>query len=116
VDETGTSINGKQQWSWVWQNEKLTYVTSGRSRKKEKFTPVMPQGMSKTVLVTDCYTGYFSEQVACHQICTSHLLRELIYLSELYDMRPWSEKMADLIREAIHLRKTVSGKYRYPFH
>jgi hypothetical protein len=110
MDETGTGISGKQQWSWVWQNEKLTCVTSGRSRKKEEFISVMPQGMPRTVLVTDCYAGYFSEQVACHQIRTSHLLRELIYLSGLYDKHPCSEKMADLIREAIHLRKTVSGK------
>jgi transposase len=110
VDETGTSINGKKLWSWVWQNQYLTYVTSARSRKKRVFTDVMPQGMPKTVLVTDCYSGYFSERVAHHQICTAHLLRELIYLSELYEKHPWSEKMADLIREAIHLRKTVSGK------
>jgi transposase len=110
VDETGTNIHGKQTWSWVWQNEKLTYVTSARSRKKEVFTGVMPQGMPETVLVSDCYAGYFSERVAHHQLCTSHLLRELIYLSEIYDKHPWSEKMAELIREAIHLRKTISGK------
>jgi transposase len=109
VDETGTSVNGKTRWSWVWQNQQLTYITGGDSRKKEVFSTVMPQGMPQTILVSDCYSTYFSTNVKDHQLCTAHILRELIYLSECYNQHPWSEQMAALIREAIHLRKTVSG-------
>jgi transposase len=110
VDETGVSVNGKTQWAWVWQNEQLTYITAGHSRKKEVFTSVMPAGMPETILVSDCYSTYFSAHVKDHQICTAHILRELIYLSELYKENPWSEQMASLIREAIHLKKTATGK------
>ena len=110
VDETGTYVNGKNRWSWVWQNEKLTYITSGHSREKEVFTTVMPEGMPESILVSDCYSPYFSVNVKDHQICTAHILRELIYLSELYDQYPWSEQMSALIREAIHLKKTTYGK------
>jgi len=110
VDETGTYVNGKNRWSWVWQNEKLTYITSGHSREKEVFTTVMPEGMPESILVSDCYSPYFSVKVKDHQICTAHILRELIYLSELYNQHQWSEQMAALIREAIHLKKTTYGK------
>jgi transposase len=110
VDETGTSVNGKTRWSWVWQNEQLTYITGGKKKKKEVFSSVMPQGMPETILVSDCYSPYFNVNVKNHQLCTAHILRELIYLSELYNKHPWSEQMAALIREAIHLRKTVGGE------
>jgi transposase len=84
--------------------------SGGHSRKKEVFFKIMPEGMPNTTLVTDCYASYFSANVREHQICTAHILRELIYLSELYDKEPWSEQMAALIRDAIHLKKTGSGK------
>jgi transposase len=110
VDETGTSVNGKTLWSWVWQNERLTYIRGGHSRKKEVFSAVMPEGMPETTLVSDCYSPYFSVNVKDHQICTAHILRELTYLSELYDKHPWSEQMAELIRDAIHLKKITCEK------
>ena len=110
VDETGTSVNGQTRWVWVWQNNRLTYITGGHSRKKEVFSSVMPEGMPETILISDCYSPYFSINVKNHQICTAHILRELIYLSELYNKHPWTEQMADLIREAIHLKKTAPEK------
>ena len=106
VDETSINVNGKTRWSWVWQNEQLTYITGGHSRKKEVFTTVMPEGMPETLLISDCYSPYFSVKVKDHQLCRAHILRELIYLSELYEQHPWSKQMAALIREAIHLKKT----------
>jgi transposase len=113
VDETGTCVNGKTRWSWVWQNERLTYITSGHSRKKEVFSSIMPEGMPDTVLVSDCYSPYFSVNVKNHQLCTAHILRELTYLSQLYDKHPWSEQMASLIRQAIHLKKTACGEINH---
>jgi transposase/uncharacterized protein (UPF0305 family) len=110
VDETGTSVNGKTLWAWVWQNARLTYITGGRSRKKEVFTTVMPEGMPESTLVSDCYSPYFNINVKDHQICTAHILRELTYLSELYNKQSWSGQMADLIREAIDLKKTKVEK------
>ena len=110
VDETGCSVNGKTRWAWVWQNKELTYITAGHSRKKEVFEQVMPHGMPDSVLVTDCYSSYFSQKVKAHQLCTAHLLRELIYLSELYDKHPWCESLAGLIREALKKRKETLGK------
>ena len=110
ADETGTSVNGHTLWAWALQTDLLTYITAGHSRKKEVFEAIMPDGMPRSILVSDCYSSYFSANVKDHQICTSHILRELIYLSELYEKHPWSEDMAVLIREAVHLKKTTDGK------
>jgi transposase len=109
ADETGISVNGKRSWAWALQTRLLTYITAGHSRKKEVFDGIMPGGMPNTILVSDCYSSYFSANVKNHQICTSHILRELIYLSELHKDNPWSEEMANLIREAIHLKKVTNG-------
>jgi len=110
ADETGISVNGHTAWAWALQTDRLTYITAGHSRKKEVFDAVMPDGMPRSILVTDCYSPYFSVTVKNHQICTAHILRELIYLSELYDKHPWSEEMTALIREAVHLKKTACGE------
>ena len=110
ADETGTSINGHTAWAWALQTELLTYITAGHSRKKEVFDAIVPNGMPQSILVSDCYSSYFSANVKDHQICTAHILRELIYLSELYRQHPWSQEMAALIREAIHLKKTTCGE------
>jgi transposase len=109
VDETSTNINGKNHWSWVFQNHKATYITSARSRSIKEFTDIMLQGMPNTTLVSDCYSGYFSQDVADHQICTAHLLRDTLYLSELYPTNQWAEKFSKLITDALHLRRTTSG-------
>ena len=69
----------------------------------------MPQGMTNTILVSDCYSGYFSQNVANHQICTAHLLRDTLYLSELYPTNQWAETFSKLIVDALHLPKTISG-------
>jgi transposase-like protein len=110
ADETGCSVNGKTRWAWVFQNGRLTYIKAGLSRKKEEFKNIMPEGLPKSVLLTDCLCGYFSQDVKTHPICTAHILRELIYSSELYDRQTWSDRMIKLILDALQIRKNASGK------
>ena len=40
-------------------------------------------------------------------VCLAHLLRELQYLSKLNDKQNWSDKIANLFREAIHERNST---------
>lgn len=110
ADETTTKVNGITRWAWAWQTNLYTYIKGGCSRKKEVFTNVMPDGMPNTVLLSDCMSSYFSQNVKHHQICLAHILRELVGLSEMYNNHKWCENMSALIREAIHLRKTIRGK------
>jgi len=106
ADETGVSINGKNQWTWVWQNKKLTYVYQSPCRGKAAIYKEFPKGLPKAILVTDRHSSYFCIPVKDHQICLAHLLRELNYLNELNKKQTWSQRFLKLLRDAIHQRKT----------
>jgi transposase len=107
ADETGVNINGKQHWQWSFQTENLTYVYPDASRGKAAVDKHFPNGLPQSWLVTDRHNSYFKMNVKGHQICLAHLLRELIYLSELEPEEPWPKQMLELLREAIHKRKTL---------
>jgi transposase len=107
ADETGLNISGKQHWQWSFQTDKLTYVYPDVSRGKEAIDRHFPNGLPDSWLVTDRHSSYFKMNVKGHQICLAHLLRELVYLQELEPKETWSRKMWELLREAIHKRKTV---------
>lgn len=51
--------------------------------------------------------------VKSHQICLAHILRELAYLGELDTQQRWSFQFAELIREAIHQRKSKEWELIY---
>ena len=106
ADETGVKINGKLNWMWVWQTNDLTYIHSDKSRGKLAIDKKFEQGLPNSILVTDRHSSYFNMNVADHQICLAHILRELIYLTELDKNQSWSAKLTELIQDAIHKRKT----------
>lgn len=105
ADETGVKINGKLNWMWVWQTMVLTYIHSDKSRGKLAIENKFAQGLPNSILITDRHSSYFNMNVAGHQICLAHILRELIYLTEFDKNQSWSANMAELIRDAIHKRK-----------
>jgi transposase len=107
ADETGVKINGKSCWQWAFQTENLTYVYPDASRGKAAIDKHFPDGLPHSCLVTDRHSSYFKMKVKGHQICLAHLLRELIYLTELEPEEPWPKEMLSLLREAIHKRKTL---------
>ncbi len=108
ADETGENINGELHWLWAWQTDKLTYIHSDKSRGKLAIDKQFKNGLSKSILVSDRHSSYFKMNVADHQICLAHILRELTFLTELDTKQKWSSQFAELIREAIHKRKTES--------
>lgn len=110
ADETGVKINGKLNWMWVWQTKDLTYIHCDKSRGKLAIDKRFEQGLPHSILVTDRHSSYFNMNVADHQICLAHILRESIYLTEFDKNQSWSAKLAELIRDAIHKRKTKLWK------
>jgi len=106
ADETGENINGELHWMWAWQTSNLSYIYSDKSRGKLAIDKHFKNGLPNSILVTDRHASYFNMNVADHQICLAHILRELTYLTELDTKQTWSSKLAELIREAIHKRKT----------
>lgn len=59
------------------------------------------------ILYTDRHGTYFKLQVAGHQVCLVHLLRNLQYLNDLNPDQKWASSIQDLLREAIHKSKTL---------
>lgn len=106
ADETGENINGELHWMWAWQTTNLSYIYSDKSRGKLAIDKHFENGLPNSILVTDRHASYFNMNVADHQICLAHILRELTYLTELDTKQTWSSKLSELIREAIHKRKT----------
>ncbi|MDO9154851.1 MAG: IS66 family transposase [Paludibacter sp.] len=107
ADETGQNINGKLNWAWVWQTPNLTYIHSDKSRGKLAIDKQFVNGLPNSILVTDRHRSYFNMNVLDHQLCLPHILRELIHLTELDKKQNWSTQFTQLIRDAIHIRKTV---------
>jgi transposase len=106
ADETGENINGELHWMWAWQTDKLTYIHSDKSRGKLAIDKQFINGLPNSILVTDRHSSYFNMIVADHQICLAHILRDLTFLTELDTKQTWSSRLTELIREAIHQRKT----------
>lgn len=104
ADETGVSVNGKRYWVWVFQTEAASYILQDASRGKGVINKHFPKGLKDSVLVTDRLLSYFSMNVADHQVCLAHLLRELKYLAELDPVQDWAIRMLKLLRDSISLK------------
>jgi len=107
ADETGENVNGELYWMWVWQTQRLTYIYSDKSRGKLAIDKHFENGLPNSILVTDRHRSYFNMNVAHHQLCLAHIIRESIFLTELDATQTWSTQLTELIRDAIHQRKTV---------
>ena len=105
ADETGVNINGKNNWAWAFQYDKATFIAIHPNRGYKAIEQIMPEGFQNNILVTDCWASYFKTNAVSHQICTAHLLRELLYLKDRYKNDTWAERMMLLIFKALGLRK-----------
>jgi len=103
-DETGCYFNKRLNWAWIAQTVYFTplFRASGRGSKvlEERFG----DALQRIIAVTDRHSAYFVLNFLGHQVCLTHLLRELQYLGELNPKQEWSGKVAELFREAIHTR------------
>ena len=104
-DETGVNINGKNNWAWVFQNPKATYIAIQESRGFKAINDIMPEGFRKNILVTDCWPAYFKTGALSHQLCTAHLQRELKYFNQCYPENTWVTRLAALIENALDLHR-----------
>ena len=107
ADETGEKLNGTLHWMWVFQNKLLTYIFQHPSRGKTAIDSHFPEGLPRSIIVTDRHRSYFNMEAAGHQLCLAHLLRELVYLQELNKEQKWASDMLELLQDSIHQRKTM---------
>ena len=108
MDETGMYIDKKLCWFWCLQCPKFCYVFADKSRGIQALEDHgIVNRLAGLILYTDRHGTYFKLQVAGHQVCLVHLLRNLQYLNDLNPDQKWSSGIQELLREAIHKSKTM---------
>ncbi|WP_445721695.1 IS66 family transposase [Flavobacterium sp.] len=108
-DETGIKINGVKAWFWAWQNNLMTYIAFSENRGFASIESNFEKGFQKAVLVHDCWSSHFKTVCRTHQLCTAHLLRELIFFEERYQSK-WATDFKNLIYKALEVKKNLSTK------
>ena len=101
VDETGFRVDGKTQWLHVVTDGALTlkFVHPKRGGEAIEDIGIIPRYAG--TLVHDCWGAYFVYDQCTHQLCGSHLLRELTFIVDSNGFR-WARLMKKLLREACH--------------
>ncbi len=115
ADETGVNINGKNNWVWTWQNDRLTYIVCAASRGFKTIQETFKNGLPNATLIHDRWPCHFQTNAKAHQICTAHLLRDLNYINQLYkDKCIWATAFKLLLQDAIQLKKElITADYYY---
>lgn len=103
-DETGAKINGKKGWIWTWQNVSATFIAASLNRGMETIQKLFPKGFINAILNSDRWKPQLKTHAKGHQLCTSHLLRDLKYLIEL-EKTIWADSMKQLLLKAIELKR-----------
>jgi transposase len=91
VDETPTKVGGKQGYFHVLSNEAFSFLYFNFKRG---MSAVNTQGFLskfKGTLVHDCFSMYFNYGKD-HAVCNAHLLRELTFIEEKYNLI-WAHKV-----------------------
>lgn len=113
-DETGMKENGKLNWFWTWQSKWATFISYSANRGLATIEANFPTGFPNAVLVHDCWKSHFQTTALSHQLCTAHLLRELVYLEEKYQSS-WVPDFKQILYQALELNKTMlPGEYAQP--
>jgi len=112
ADETGMKVAGNKHWAWTWQNKEATFITITDNRGQRSITQTFENGFENSVLVHDCWTSHFNTKALSHQVCTAHLLRDMNYLTELYNHK-WSKVCKIIFQSALKLKKQMSRSDYY---
>lgn len=108
-DETGAVVNGENGWFWVWQNKFQTFIAYSSSRSFEVINKLFPKGFSKSILSHDCLAAQFKCKAKGHQMCMSHILRELNFNIDAYSCE-WSEKIKGLIKDSLEIKSVLTKR------
>jgi len=98
-DETGLSVNGKNNWIHSASTAKLTHYEVHQKRGKSAMDDIeiLPEYLG--VAVHDCWPSYFKFDNCQHALCNAHLLRELIGVYENDERQKWALEMNTLLCE-----------------
>jgi transposase len=108
ADETGAKMNGEKWWFWTWQNDKGTYTTASDNRAFSTVEDNFSEGFKNAVLISDRYGAHLKTKAYAHQICISHLFRDLNYLIELTGAQTM-KRIKALLKQAIFLKSQMKA-------
>jgi transposase len=115
-DETGAKVNGKMGWYWTWQSKLATFIAFSNNRGTATINTNFSKGFVNAVLVHDCWKSHFETKVKNHQLCTAHLLRELIFFEERFQSK-WATEFKQLLYDAMEFKKILTpAQYYRPMH
>lgn len=112
ADETGAKLNGDKWWFWTWQNEKATYITASDNRAFKTVEDNFQKGFEKATLVSDRYGAHLKTKANAHQICISHLCRDVDYLIELTKSLA-AKRLKLLLNDALLLKEQLQPEQYY---
>ena len=98
VDETGFRVNKKNQWLHAASDGSLVLKYLHHKRGKEAIDAFAIIPFYFGVLIHDRWAPYFAYDQCEHQVCGSHLLRDLAFVIDSNNYR-WARLMKKLLRE-----------------
>jgi transposase len=113
-DETGCHVKTENDWAWVWQNERLTYIVHSKNRAYSTIEREFPAGFHKSTLVSDSLSAQLKTPAAKHQLCIAHLLRELTNFTDALKSK-WAFALKGVFEDALALKKRMTDSdYKHP--
>ena len=113
ADETGINHNGKQNWMHVLSNDQISFFGHHLKRGKQAIDDFNIIPLYNGNLVHDRFSSYFSYHCQ-HSLCNAHILRELIYIEQVYDSS-WAKSMKKLFIRA-NKKKKKGKKYTAKYY
>ena len=104
-DETSANVNGSKHWLHTYQSVQWTFIGYHPSRGAIARDTFYPHGLPNAILVTDCLAMQLATETREHQVCLSHLLRELKAMQEDYPKQVWPTQITALFKKAMELKK-----------
>ena len=109
VDETGFRVNKKNWWLHVATDGSLTLKYLHRKRGKEAIDAFGIIPFYSGTLIHDRWAAYFAYDLCKHQVCESHLLRDLTFVVDSNNYR-WARLMKKLLCECCdEISKSEAG-------
>ena len=109
ADETGLRVDGKNQWLHILTNGSLTLKFLHPQRGKQAIEAIGLIPRFRGTLVHDCWASCLGCKQCRHQLCGSHLLRELTFIVESNQYR-WARLLKTLLQAACHTVNSSPAK------
>jgi transposase len=104
-DETGTRVENKICWQWVWQNKIGNFYAIEPSRGYAAVKKHFGEDYAG-VLIHDCWSAQNNTIAGGHQLCHPHLLRDLIFCMEA-EKSKWAYEMKRLLLSSEKARDII---------